>query len=302
MTRLYVIAGHGAGDPGACANGCEEAERVRALAQRIKDFGGDSVTLHPTDDDAYRSGALNGLEVPEGTCVVELHMDSASANARGGHVVIKGGLSPDAYDSALASLMADVFPGRSSLIVKRNDLANVNRAARRGINYRLVENGFISNAGDLATFNERLDDLARGYLSAFGIAAGEAPAASKPAQKPAAASKASSLDVDGYWGPSTVKAVQKALGTTADGVVSGQDSRDMKAIGGRPSDAWQTGSGGSQMVKALQKKLGVSADGYFGPNTLRALQKAMGTTSDGVLSKSSACVKEMQRRLNSGSF
>lgn len=300
--KLYVIAGHGAGDPGACAGGCREADLVRSLAQRIKDLGGGAVTLHPTDDDAYRSGALNGLEVPEGTCVVELHMDSASANARGGHVIIKGGLSPDAYDSALASLMADMFPGRSSLIVKRNDLANVNRAARRGINYRLVENGFISNVGDLETFNSRLDDLARGYLSAFGIAAGEAPAASKPAQKPAAASKASSIDVDGYWGPSTVKAVQRALGTSVDGVVSGQDSRDMSAIGGRPSDAWKIGKGGSQMVKALQKKLGVSADGYFGPNTLKALQKAMGTTADGVLSRPSACVREMQRRLNSDKF
>lgn len=34
--KLYIIAGHGAGDPGACANGYQEAERVRALAKRIK--------------------------------------------------------------------------------------------------------------------------------------------------------------------------------------------------------------------------------------------------------------------------
>ena len=37
MPRLYVIAGHGAGDPGACANGATEAERVRALARRMKE-------------------------------------------------------------------------------------------------------------------------------------------------------------------------------------------------------------------------------------------------------------------------
>ena len=45
MAHLFVIAGHGAGDPGACANGFSEAERVRALATRIKALGGDRVTL-----------------------------------------------------------------------------------------------------------------------------------------------------------------------------------------------------------------------------------------------------------------
>ena len=45
MAKLFVIAGHGAGDPGACGNGYQEAERVRALAKRIKEFGGNSVML-----------------------------------------------------------------------------------------------------------------------------------------------------------------------------------------------------------------------------------------------------------------
>lgn len=35
MAHIFVIAGHGAGDPGACGNGYQEAERVRALAARI---------------------------------------------------------------------------------------------------------------------------------------------------------------------------------------------------------------------------------------------------------------------------
>ena len=43
--KLYIIAGHGAGDCGAVGNGFQEAERVRALAQKIKDFGGDAVEL-----------------------------------------------------------------------------------------------------------------------------------------------------------------------------------------------------------------------------------------------------------------
>lgn len=110
------------------------------------------------------------------------------------------------------------------------------------------------------------------------------------------------LEVDGYWGSATVKALQKTLGTTVDGVVSGQDYRDMNNIGGKPTAAWQLGKGGSKMIKALQRKIGVSADGYFGSGSCKALQKYLGTTADGVISKPSAMVKELQRRLNAGTF
>ena len=111
-----------------------------------------------------------------------------------------------------------------------------------------------------------------------------------------------SLAVDGWWGPATVRALQAALGTDQDGVVSNQDSRDMSAIGGVPSTAWQVGRGGSDVIAALQSKVGVEADRYFGPNTCRALQRYLGTEQDGVLSRPSACVREMQRRLNAGTF
>lgn len=182
MAHLYVIAGHGAGDPGAVGNGYSEAERVRALAQRIKDLGGNGVTLHPFSDDAYASGAISTIDIPGDWCIAELHMDSAGSGARGGHVIIKDGFDPDGYDNALAELMRSVLPGRANLIVGRSDLANPNRAASRGLNYRLVENGFISSAEDVAVFNARIDDLARGYLSAFGL--GSAPAQPAPQQDP----------------------------------------------------------------------------------------------------------------------
>ena len=45
MSKLFVICGHGAGDPGACGNGYQEAERVRALGKRIKELGGNNVML-----------------------------------------------------------------------------------------------------------------------------------------------------------------------------------------------------------------------------------------------------------------
>ena len=98
-------------------------------------------------------------------------MDSGSASAKGGHVIIKQGYNPDQYDTALASFIVSFFPGRANKIVGRANLANVNRSAAKGYNYRLLENGFISNKDDLTKFNNHLDELARGILSAFGIGA-----------------------------------------------------------------------------------------------------------------------------------
>lgn len=231
--HIYVIAGHGAGDPGACGNGYQEAERVRVLAQRMADMNGEFVHLHPFTDNAYASGAISRLNIPKDWAIVELHTDSsASDSAKGGHVIINSAYDADEYDERLAALMADIFPGRSQKLVKRGNLGNCNRAKNRGYNYRLVENGFISNAGDVAIFNSRLDDLARGYLQAFDIIAGEAPektveqAVAKVEKAEAKAegnalikqvqnwlnmAYGAGLVEDGIYGPKTKAALVKAL-------------------------------------------------------------------------------------------
>ena len=167
--KLYVIAGHGQGDPGACANGYSEAERVRALANRLVALGGSDVGLYPTDKDLYQQGGPWDLGVGKDIPCLELHMDSASASAKGGHVIIKSGFSADSYDSALATFVSGFFPGRSQSIVGRSDLQNINVAASSGQNYRLLECCFITNPDDITKFNNNLDVFARGILACFGI-------------------------------------------------------------------------------------------------------------------------------------
>ena len=167
--RLWVCCGHGAGDSGAVGHGFTEAERVRALGSRIKELGGDGVVLMDQSRNWYADHGFDSVSIPKGDAVVELHMDSGAAGARGGHVIYKAGFAPDAYDRALADAISGIFPGRAQTLVGRTDLRNCNVCASRGINYRLVEHGFISDAGDVATFNSKLDEIARAYLTIFGI-------------------------------------------------------------------------------------------------------------------------------------
>lgn len=171
MAKLFVICGHGAGDPGADGGGYTEAERVRALGARIKALGGSEVELGDTSRNWYRDGGISRLETS--APVVELHMDASGVP--GAHVIIKSGFEPDKYDRALADRLSAMMPGRAEKIVHHSELANVNRAARRGINYRLIENGFIDSPVDLAYFNSHVDDIARVYLEVFGITASSAP-------------------------------------------------------------------------------------------------------------------------------
>lgn len=173
MAHLFIIAGHGAGDSGAVGyigkKMYTEAERVRALAKRLSALGGSNVTVADTSRNWYADKGINTLSIPKSWQIVELHMDGASASARGGHVIIKSGYKPDSYDTALAHFIAGFTPGRASSIVGRADLGNVNRAAKKGYSYRLLECGFITNKEDLNKVNSHMDDLARGILSAFGI-------------------------------------------------------------------------------------------------------------------------------------
>ena len=171
MEKLYVICGHGAGDPGACGNGYQEAERVRVLGARIKALGGDNVMLGDVNRNYYADNGISKLNISKDYQIIELHMDSAAASARGAHVIIYGGFNADAYDKALAKFLSGMFPGRANTIVGRNDLANPARAASKGYGYRLVECGFISNATDVSIFNANIDNIAKGILECFGIKA-----------------------------------------------------------------------------------------------------------------------------------
>lgn len=172
MAKVFVICGHGAGDPGACAGGQSEAALVRKLADRMKALGGSDVQVADTSRNWYADNGIGKGHCPKGVPVIELHMNGAGASAKGGHVIIQKEFKPDAIDNALADFISAFMPGRASKIVGRSDLANPNRAASAGVNYRLIECGFISNDGDRTKFMNQTDDLARGILNAFGINAG----------------------------------------------------------------------------------------------------------------------------------
>lgn len=306
MTHIFVIAGHGAGDPGASGNGYTEAERVRALAAKIKAYGGDAVTVGDTSRNWYADNGISTLSISKSWQIIELHMDSASASARGGHVIINSGFGPDKYDTALAAFISGILPGRAQTIVKRNDLANPKRAAAKGYPYRLLECGFISNTQDVKIFNEKTDEIAKGILNVFGIGTSASGSTDTSGEsKPVSATpqpdtlKAGRLAVDGKWGRDTTLRLQKIFGTVQDGAVSNQRA-EYRQPGCYTGWEWENDpSGYSDLIKAIQRKVGSAVDGWIGPDTIRAMQKYWGTVQDGKISAVSDLVKAIQKWANS---
>lgn len=119
----------------------------------------------------------------------------------------------------------------------------------------------------------------------------------KPKPNPSTPST-NNIAVDGYWGSGTTRALQKALGTPIDGIISGQYKNSVTSA----ISSVRFGTSGSSVIKALQRKVGSKVDGYIGPDTIRSLQRYLKTPIDGKVSRPSTMVREMQRRLNAGTF
>lgn len=109
----------------------------------------------------------------------------------------------------------------------------------------------------------------------------------------------SQLDVDGKWGCATTAALQLALGTPADGLISNQRKQYVKyypaILRSTLNFNWMHGS---IVIRHLQDLLGIKKDGIMGPDTIMALQERIGVEADGICGPKT--VMALQERLNLG--
>lgn len=130
--------------------------------------------------------------------------------------------------------------------------------------------------------NELIKTLeSKGYHTYITTESGEPVTDKTVESKPKVPAKPkANLRVDGYWGSSTTKALQRYFGTIIDGRLSNP----------------------SLVIKKIQRAVGTRVDGLLGRETITKMQKHMNTPQDGKVSKPSMMVKELQRRLNKGEF
>ncbi len=184
MTDLF-IAGHGKKRNGTFDSGAtgyiskgEHRYMTEDLFPAMKKYipDGEKAIFH-TDYNVYDYRNIVNLAKKYGnnTRVTEFHFDGATnKNAKGGHVIIHKDFKPDDLDIKLRNAIRDTV-GINKAYVHRNyigvsgrsDLANVNRCATGGINYRLLELGFGSNKGDSDYMIKNVDTIAKELVKAF---------------------------------------------------------------------------------------------------------------------------------------
>ena len=303
--KIAIAGGHSAVARGAVGY-IDEYEKDRAyVAQLIPAL---EAAGHEVVDCSNESTSVKG----------ELAEECRAANASGADVFMAvhfnsgGGTGTECWhhpDNAQARELSERLSANVASALGLRDrgakgttgLYVINRTNMAAV---LLEVCFVDSQQDADAWHAApWDDLTAAVVNAFdgasfeGSGGGSDDSGSEPEEVSVG------LDVDGVWGPATTSAVQSALGTPVDGVVSGQStSLDACNRGGLSSASWQHGGGGSLMVRALQSKVGAGVDGYFGRGTCAALQGYLDTYADGYVDNPSNMVKELQRRLNAGTF
>lgn len=283
--HVFLSAGHGGSDPGACAFGmCEKDITLDIMLACKGALERAGVRVTPSrmgdEDDPVQQ------EVAEANrCGAELAV-SFHANAGGGDGSETFYWPTSASGKRLAEIVERhlVAIGQNSRGVKTNNLMFTRATKMTAV---LSECAFIDNDRD----NDIIDSAPE--RAAFGIAYAQAileylgvagaPAAPAPAPQPAPKPQWSCRDLgDTAWtGPAMASEWQAQLGTKVDGCISGQNKYNADTV------QWAitvspacNPARGSSMVIALQKFLNArgfgvgpdGADGHMGKGTVKALQ------------------------------
>lgn len=179
MSKHLVVFGHGQGDPGALGNGYQEATftrnilgpKLKAWAAKLKnnqiDFYNESLDMYQQTKAGGGAYDVNGY-----ASVTEFHLDgSSNPSAENGHVIINARFKADSNDLAIAKVIEKYVglwgSSKPTGTFGRSDLLNCNVFSNRGIPYRLVELGFISNANDVKKLVDNIDAVAKELIEAI---------------------------------------------------------------------------------------------------------------------------------------
>lgn len=188
MAKIYLVAGHGGSDPGACGYGRKEKDDVLRLTldvgAALKKLGHLIRYNRTTDVDTDYYGYINDCNNFGADICLSIHRNSFNGSASGYESCIYAntGRTKILADALNAGMAAIGFENRGSKI--RPDLAVLNSTTMDAL---LAEVGFIDNPADNALFANRYNDIvkciANGILKALGLSqtAGNATP-SKPAE------------------------------------------------------------------------------------------------------------------------
>ena len=180
--KILLICGHGAGDPGACAFGYQEATLVREIAPKLKNIlsAYADVTIYDLNKNMYKYlKAGNSFNFGEYDYVFELHFNACVDDETGDgkttgteilvHELEKGTSVEELIVNNIAALG---FKNRG--VKRKTNLQNMNICKKRyGVSYALLETCFIDDLDDIKLYNSKKDEvvnaIATGIIEGFEL-------------------------------------------------------------------------------------------------------------------------------------
>lgn len=168
--KILLIAGHGAGDPGACGNGFQEQERARALvtqiAPRIKGAKVDIFDFKKNCVKECKAGRVPAFENYD--YVFEVHLNaSTNPNVGGTMIYIDQSEKGHSVEDAVLEEMYKVGYKKTwdGIVVTQRQFTGglivQNRCRAKGTSHALLETCFITNKGDMDLLNTKLAQTAQ---------------------------------------------------------------------------------------------------------------------------------------------
>lgn len=177
MVKILLIAGHGAGDPGAVGSGTTEAAETRrvvnALVVPLRQNGLD-VTVYDQNKNAFAELQAGRLSFGGSyDYVFEVHFNALNGTAKGTEAYITTDETGDDVEQLVVSNLGKYFTKRG---VKQADFSVIWTAKKAGMSSCLYEMCFIDNAQDMASYNNNfnsiIQDIANGITAGFGLETG----------------------------------------------------------------------------------------------------------------------------------
>lgn len=161
--KILLIAGHGQGDPGACANGYQEAvltrELVGTLSNILRQYA--EVDVFDTSKNMYKYLKSNKFDFRKYDYVLEVHFNAWDTKAKGVEILIHTSEDVCTVEELILKNISRIgFTKRE--VVSRGDLQNMNICkGSQDVSYALIETCFIDNVSDMKLYEANKDKVAQ---------------------------------------------------------------------------------------------------------------------------------------------
>lgn len=187
--KILLIAGHGAGDPGAPGCGYQEAtltrELVNLIAPKLRKYA--TVDVYNESRSAFYDVQNGTFNIGRYDYVLEVHFNAFNGKGYGTEIYVTDTEKYTDVEHSIMNKLGKYFTLRGSdRGVKVTNWLVIYTCKCLGISSALLETCFIDNKDDMAKYQANKDSIAQGIVDGivdgFGLKANDTE--QKPANKP----------------------------------------------------------------------------------------------------------------------